>query len=395
MTISNQIKSSIENSSWIRKMFEEGGRLVELHGKENVFDLSLGNPIFEPPQKVKDSLIGLLESDETGSHRYMSNAGFEETRAYVAQKLAEETKLEFQASDIVMCVGAGGGLNVLFKTLCNAGDEVLTFSPYFVEYRAYTSNHGAVLKAIDTTDIFQINFSILEEAITEKTRIVLINSPNNPTGVVYPESELEKLGKLLTKKSEEFGTTITLVSDEPYKKIVYDDYVVPSVFQFYDESIVVTSHSKDLALPGERIGYIAVSPKTKSKDLVLQGLIIALRILGFVNAPALMQRVLPLVDGEMVDLSVYQKNRDILYNHLIKCGFECVKPEGAFYLFPKSPVGDDLEFIREAQKHNLLLTPGTGFGKKGYFRIAYCFETSLIERVLPIFSALAKQYELS
>lgn len=394
MSISRQIEKSIAGSSWIRQMFEKGIELKQQFGEDQVCDLTLGNPVFEPPKEVKQVLGSLIESEQPGVHRYMPNPGFPDTRTYIAGQLSEETGLDFAASDITMSVGAGGGLNVVLKTLCNPGDEIIVFNPYFVEYGAYASNHGASIKVVETKDDFHLDFEALKEAFSAETRAVIVNSPNNPTGVVYSLDELNQLADLMREMSDKFGRTLTLISDEPYKRIVYDQVEVPSVFGVYSESIVVYSYSKDLALPGERIGYIAVSPKTKDRGLVLQGIAIATRILGFVNAPALMQRILPQVGDAMVELTTYEKNRDLLYNHLIKEGFECVKPEGAFYLFPKSPVENDVEFVQEAQKLNLLLTPGTGFGKSGYFRIAYCFETEVIERSLPLFSKLAEQYGL-
>ena len=394
MTIAANLQEMIAQSSWIRKMFEEGNKLIQLHGHENVFDFSLGNPIFDPPAKVSRVLTDLLHEDQKGMHRYMPNAGFVATREYIASQLKEETNLPFEQNDIVMTVGAGGGLNVVLKTLCNPGDEVIVLKPYFVEYGFYAANHGATIKAVDTTPEFQIDHEALEREISEKTRAIIINSPNNPTGVIYPESSLEKLGRLLEEKSNQFGKEIVLISDEPYKRIVFDKIQIPSVFQAYSQSIIVTSYSKDLALAGERIGYAAISPQMRDKNLLREGLVLSLRILGFVNAPALMQRLIPLIGDSMINLAPYQKNRDILYNHLVQVGFNCVKPDGAFYLFPQCPIEDDIAFIQEAQKLNLLLVPGSGFGKPGYFRIAFCFETYMIERSLPLFTKLAQQYNL-
>jgi aspartate aminotransferase len=394
MSISRQIEKSIEGSSWVRQMFEKGIELKKQFGEDQVCDLTLGNPVFEPPVQVTDVLGDLIRQETPGVHRYMPNPGFPDTRSFIADQLKKETSLNFTAADITMSVGAGGGLNVVLRTICNPGDEIIVFNPYFVEYGAYASNHGAQLKVVETKEDFHLDFEALRAAFTAETRAVIVNSPNNPTGVVYSREELQQLAGVLEEMSDKFGRTITLISDEPYKRIVYDQVEVPSVFGIYPESMVVYSYSKDLALPGERIGYIAVSPETADRGLVLQGIAIATRILGFVNAPALMQRVLPLVGDAMVELDTYEKNRSLLYDHLIHIGFECVKPEGAFYLFPKSPVENDVEFVQEAQKLNLLLTPGTGFGKSGYFRIAYCFETEVIKRSLPLFSKLAEQYEL-
>ncbi|MCP4754202.1 MAG: pyridoxal phosphate-dependent aminotransferase [Proteobacteria bacterium] len=393
MSISKQIKSSIESSSLIRKMFEEGDRRRQLYGADKVFDFSIGNPIFEPPPEVRQSLLKLLQSDEKGSHRYMPNPGYPQTRSFIAGQLEGETRLPFTADDIVMTVGAGGALNVILKTLLDPGEEVVVLKPYFLEYDAYTANHGGIPLPVDTTEDFLFDFPALERALNPKVKVVLINSPNNPTGVVYPADDLEKLGTLLRRKSEEYGHTISLVSDEPYRNISYED-PVPSIFPYYENCVVGTSYSKDLAIPGERIGYLAISPNHEDRRLVQQGSVIALRILGFVNAPALMQRMLPMVGKAHVDLTPYRKNRDLLYQHLTKIGFSCVKPGGAFYLFPKCPIEDDKAFVESAQHLNLLLVPGSGFGTPGHFRICYCFDTDMVRRSLPIFSELAKQYKM-
>jgi aspartate aminotransferase len=393
MGISTQIESSIANSSMIRKMFEEGDRRRQLYGAENVFDLSIGNPIFEPPAEVQKSLEKLIQSDEKGTHRYMPNSGYPKTRQYIANMLNDETGFSFGENEIIMTAGAGGALNVLFKTLLNPGDEVIVFKPYFLEYNAYVGNFGGEICAVKTKDDFQLDFTALEEKISAKTKAVLINSPNNPTGVIYSEEELAQLGRLLRQKSKEFGQPISLISDEPYRRIVYEA-PAPSIFPHYENAIVATSYSKDLAMPGERIGYIAISPKHQDHELLCVGAVLSLRILGFVNAPALMQRLLPLVGDACVDLEPYRINRDLLYNHLLKIGFSCVKPAGAFYLFPKSPIEDDLAFIEAAQQLNLLMVPGSGFGMPGYFRISFCFETEMIKRSLPVFTELAKQYQL-
>jgi aspartate aminotransferase len=393
MAISKQMEAAVAGSSLIRKMFEEGARLAKEFGAENVFDFSIGNPVFEPPPEVHQSLIKLLEEKEAGAHRYMPNAGYPKTRQYIADQLNLETGLGFEVSDLIMCVGAGGGLNVVLKTILDPADEVVVFTPYFVEYDVYISNHGGIVRRIKSRSDFSLDLTALAEAITKKTKAVLLNSPNNPTGVVYPENDLKRLGVILKEKSDQFGHPITIISDEPYKRIHFE-VRVPSQFLAYENTIVVTSHSKDLALPGERIGYIAISPQHEDRKMLTQGLTIALRTLGFVNAPALMQRVLPLIGKAMVDIKPYRRNRDILYQHLIKLGFSCVKPDGGFYLFPQSPIKNDMEFIQAAQKLNLLLVPGSAFGTAGYFRIAFCFQTELIERSLPIFTKLAKQFNL-
>jgi len=394
MGLSKQIQAALQGSSLIRKMFEEGDRRRKLYGADNVFDLSIGNPIFEPPSEVRQSLLNLLQGEEKGGHRYMPNSGYPETRQYIADLLNGETGLGFDLNDIVMTVGAGGALNVIFKTLLNPGDEVVVFRPYFLEYNAYAANYGGIATPVATSAEFQLDFEALERAITVKTKVVLINSPNNPTGVIYPAEDLSRLGSLLREKSAAFGQAISLVSDEPYRKITYETEV-PSVFPFYENTIVATSFSKDLAIPGERIGYLAVSPRHADHDPLAAGAVVSLRILGFVNAPALMQRMLPLAAGACVDLTPYRINRDLLFDHLTAIGFACNKPQGAFYLFPRSPVADDMVFIEAAQELNLLLVPGGGFGMPGYFRLCYCYETEMIRRTLPLFTKLAEQFNLT
>jgi aspartate aminotransferase len=391
MSISKKLEASIAGSSLIRKMFEEGDRRKKLYGPENVFDFSIGNPVFEPPPEVKNSLIELLRSGEKGKHRYMPNAGFPHVRQYVASTLEEETALPFTLNDILMTVGAGGALNVLFKTILNPEDEVIVFKPYFVEYDQYVDNHNGRIVRVETTEAFLFDFTQLEKAITPRTKVVLINSPNNPTGVIYSKEDLARLGELLTLKSKEYGDVITLISDEPYKNILFEGSV-PSIFNHYPHSIVGTSYSKDLAIPGERLGYIAISPNHQDRETLQSGAAIALRILGFVNAPALMQRIVPMVKKTTVDIEPYRTNRDILYDHLTKLGFSCVKPAGSFYLFPKCPIEDDMVFIETAQDLNLLLVPGKAFFGPGHFRISFCFETEMIKRSLPVFTELANKF---
>ncbi|KJR96875.1 MAG: aspartate aminotransferase [Peptococcaceae bacterium BRH_c4a] len=391
MAISKKIERFLSGASWIRKMFEEGERLRKIHGPEKVYDFTLGNPNVEPPEKFREELKKLTLNPVPGMHRYMSNAGYPETRTAVAAVLAEESGLPVSADNIVMTTGAGGALNVVLKTLLDEGEEVIVFKPFFVEYKFYIDNHSGKTVEIPTDPNFQPDLSALADAIGPMTKAVLINSPNNPTGVVYSKEMLDNLGKVLYQKASQLGKAIYLISDEPYAKIAYDGVKVPSIFQSYRNSIMVTSHSKDLALPGERIGYISVHPEIDSGQLMMDGLIFANRTLGFVNAPALMQRVVASLQRETVDLEEYREKRDILYNHLTSLGFEMVKPQGAFYLFPKSPLPDDVEFVRLAQKYNILLVPGSGFGGPGYFRIAYCIDRQIILNSLPAFTALATE----
>lgn len=391
MAISKKIERSLTGASFIRKMFEEGERLRKIHGADKVYDFTIGNPDVEPPQKFREELKRLADNPVPGMHRYMNNAGYLETRTAVAEVLAGDTGLPFKADHIVMTVGAGGALNVVFKTLLDEGEEVIVLKPYFVEYGFYVDNHSGKIVAVPTGSDFMPDFNALAGAINSRTKVILINSPNNPTGVVYGKEVLDRLGKLLAQKEKELGKSIYLVSDEPYSKIIYDGVKVPNVFNSYHNSISVTSHSKDLALPGERIGYIAVSPGAEPNDLIMNGLIFANRTLGFVNAPALMQRIVAVLQRETVNIGEYMEKRDLLYNHLTSLGFEMVKPQGAFYLFPKSPLPDDIEFVGLAQKYNLLIVPGAGFGLPGYFRIAYCINKQIILNSLPAWTALSKE----
>jgi len=394
LPISRKVEENLKRASFIRAMFEEGEKLRKIHGADKVYDFTIGNPDVEPPALFREELKNLALNPFPGMHKYMSNAGYQETRRAVAEVLSEESGMEFTEGNIVMTVGAGGALNVVLKTLLNPGEEIIILSPYFVEYKFYIDNHGGAVKEVSTREDFQIDLEAIKSAVRPNTKGIIINTPNNPTGVIYDAPSLEQLGTLLREKEAEFGTDIYVISDEPYAKISYDGIKVPSIFRYIDNSIVVTSHSKDLALPGERIGYLAVSPKVKNLDLVMEGMVFANRTLGFVNAPALMQRLVAKLQKESVDIAEYQEKRDILYDHLTEMGFEMVKPAGAFYLFPRSPIPDDVAFIKSAQKYNLLLVPGSGFGKPGYFRIAYCMNKKVIINSLPAFKKLAEEYKL-
>lgn len=392
MTIAAKVKSSIERSSWIRRMFEEGARLRRIHGEENVFDFTLGNPAVEPPEAFRQELARLARAPLPGMHRYMNNAGYEETRAAVAEVLAERSSVPVEGRHVVMTSGAGGALNVVLKTLLNPGDEVLVLAPYFVEYRFYVDNHGGTTREVWTDrETFQLDIPAIEAAIGPATRAIIVNSPNNPTGAVYPRSALEALGEVLERKERETGRPITVISDEPYARLAFDGREVPPIFACVKNSVVVTSHSKDLALPGERIGYLAANPRMPEADLFIEGAIFCNRVLGFVNAPALMQRLVTGLQRASVDIAEYQRKRDLLYDRLTALGFRMVKPGGGFYLFPRSPLADDVEFVGRAQKHNLLLVPGTGFGAPGFFRIAYCVEEEVIRRSFPAWEALARE----
>jgi len=393
LPISKKIKNFLSSASWIRKMFEEGEKLRKIYGHDQVYDFTLGNPDVEPPVAFKEALKKLALNPIPGMHRYMSNAGFTETRLAVAEALSKETGISFSDNHIVMTCGAGGALNVVLKTLLDQGDEVIILSPFFVEYKFYIDNHGGVFKEVPTTSEFKLDLNAIEKAITPRTKAIIINTPNNPTGVVYDSDSLGELGSIL-KAREKLGQTVYVLSDEPYAKIVYGGVTVPSVFKYIKNSFVVTSHSKDLALPGERIGYIAVSPKIDNSSQVVEGLVFCNRTLGFVNAPALMQRLVAGLQYEQVNIFEYQEKRDILCDHLTGLGFKLIKPQGAFYLFPASPIPDDVEFVKAAQKHNILLVPGRGFGTPGYFRIAYCIDKQVILNSLPAFKALAAEVGL-
>jgi len=392
MGAAKKIEAFIKKSSWIRKMFEEGIRLKEKYGAENVFDFSLGNPNLEPPESFSKVILDLAKDRSPGRHAYMPNTGFVETRQAVADYVGKGNRYSFSAGDIVMTAGAGGGLNVLFKTLLDPGEEVIIPTPYFVEYNFYLDNHGGVPVLVNTKPDFSLDLKAISEAITEKTKAVLINSPNNPTGRVYREEELRMLSELLARKSSERGSPVYLISDEPYRKIVYEGVVVPSIFDAYPESFVVTSFSKDLSIPGERIGYIASSPELTDRPAILAGLALCNRILGYVNASAFMQRAIPHLLDESVDMNIYRKKRDILCDALGSFGYEFEKPEGAFYLFPKTPIKDDVQFVSVLQEENILAVPGSGFGGPGHIRLAYCVSDKVIERSLPGFERAMKKY---
>ena len=394
MSIANSIRESLESGSWIRDMFEVGARLKAEKGEENVFDFSLGNPILEPPEKVHIELINLLKFPKEGMHRYMSNAGFSETREFIAGLMNDETGLSFVSKDIVMSAGAGGGLNVVLKSLLNRGDEVLALAPYFVEYKAYVQNHGGCLSIVQTTPEFQIDLDNIEASLNQNTKIVIINSPNNPTGVVYSQESIDRLGRLLQKKEEKFGHPIYLLSDDIYRYLIFDGLTNCNVFKSYSNSILVNSHSKDLGIAGERIGYIAIHPEIFDISGLRQALVYCNRTLGFVNAPAMMQKIIPLLGNSKVDISIYEQLRDKIFSLILDLGFEAIKPQGAFYIFPKSPDPDDVKFVKRAQEENILLVPGSGFGGPGYFRISLCCNLDTIENSRPGFERLANYYGL-
>ncbi len=381
--------------SWIRRMFEEGAILKKQYGEENIFDLSLGNPIMEPPAEFFRELKEIAEHPTPGMHRYMSNAGYTETRATVAEQLALETSIKFTENDVIMTHGAAGALNVVLKTILNHGDEVIIFAPYFAEYVHYVDNHYGVSRILSTDEQFAPRVDELEQAINERTRAVLINSPNNPSGAVYSEERLRAIGDVLLKKETELGTHILLISDEAYRKLIYDGLEYPFPVHHHKNSLITTSHSKDLALPGERIGYIAVHPECHGREELVNGFIHVNRTLGFVNASALMQHIVRHLQGVTVSIAEYQRKRDFLYDNLSAMGYSMVKPQGAFYLFPKSPIEDDVNFVRELQKLKVLTVPGRGFGTPGYFRIAYCVEDAVLEGSLNGLRGAARKFGIT
>ncbi len=394
MSISEKIKKHMVKGSPIRKMFEEGNILKQRYGEENVFDLSLGNPVVEPPPEFHRELRRLAENPLPGMHRYMENAGYKETRTIVAKHFSHETGVKFTMNDIVMTCGAAGALNVILKTILNPGEEVIVFAPYFFEFENYVDNHGGIIKVLPTDEQFIPKLDVLENSITAKTKAVIINSPNNPTGAVYSEQFVHQLGRILGKKEAKYGKQIYLISDEAYRKIIYDGLTYPPVFHHHPQSIVATSHSKDLALPGERIGYIAINPGCVPHDELMAGFIFCNRILGYVNASALMQHIVSCLQDVTVSIADYQNKRDLLYSHLVDMGYSIVKPKGAFYMFPKSPIEDDDSFVKELQQLRVLTTPGWSFGTPGYFRISYCVEERTLEGSLAGFKQAAQKYNL-
>lgn len=392
MAIATKIQAVMEKSSWIRKMFEEGGRLKAAHGAENVFDFSLGNPNVPPPDILEKTLRDILDSGEARDHGYMPNTGYPFVRQAVAEYVGKEQGADMTGDDVIMTCGAAGALNATFKALLDPGDEVITPAPYFVEYNAYADNHGGVLKTVPTRDDFTLDLEAMASAISEKTKIVLINSPNNPTGQIYDEESLTALGRLIVDRGSAMGRTIYLISDEPYRKIVYDGARVPSIFESCPNSIIATSYSKDLSIPGERLGYIAVNPAIDDRENILAAVALTNRILGFVNAPALMQRVVARLQGTSVDVSEYDRKRKLLCKGLAECGYDFVTPPGAFYLFPKSPIPDDVAFVKTLQDELILVVPGSGFGGPGHFRISYCVDDNTITGAMPGFKRAIEKY---
>ena len=395
--ISEKMIGMVQNSSAIRAMFEEGKIMAAKYGAENVYDFSLGNPNVPAPAEVKEAIEEILgEEDSLMVHGYMSNSGYEDVRQTIADSINKKFETHFHQENILMTVGAAGGLNVILKTLLNPGDEVLTFAPYFGEYRSYVSNFDGILKAVPANTVdFQPNPEAFETMITPKTKAVIVNTPNNPTGVVYSEDTIKKLAQILEDKQNEYGISIYLISDEPYRELAYDGAEVPYLTKYYKNTIVGYSFSKSLSLPGERIGYLVIPDEADESELIIGAANVANRILGYVNAPSLFQRVIAKCLDAKVNVEYYNRNRETLYNGLVKAGFSCIKPEGAFYLFVKSPVEDEKAFCEAAKKYHLLIVPGSSFACPGYVRLAYCVSYETVTGALPKFEELAKEYGLS
>ena len=395
MSVSDRVKKGMELGSWIRRMFEEGIAMKKQFGIDNVYDLSLGNPIMEPPPEFKREIKRLADNPSPGMHGYMENAGYPETRAAIAGQLQKETGIGLTEKDVIMAVGAAGAINVALKTILDPGDEVIIFIPWFVDYFNYIQNHDGVVKPVATDEGFLPRLDELEKSINPRTRAILINSPNNPTGVVYGEDLMRNMGEMLRKKEAEYGTQIFIVSDEPYKKIIYDGIKYPSPLNCHRHSIIATSHSKDLSIPGERIGYVALHPEAEHHDELITGLVFCTRVLGFINAPAFMQNVVRHLQDVTIPVAEYQRHRDFIYDNLVKMGYQVNKPQGAFYIFPKCPVEDDVAFVHELQQeHHVLAVPGIAFGQTGYFRLVYCVDDRILEWSMPGLETMAKKYGL-
>lgn len=391
--ISKSMENLVKNNSVIRQMFEEGKILSEKYGKENVFDFSLGNPSVNPPVDVDNAILELVQNEKKlDLHGYMSNAGFENVRECIANYLNNEFQTSFNKNNIIMSVGAAGGINIVLKAILDDGDEVIVFKPYFMEYRNYIANFGGKYIEVDFDNNFNPNIEDLKSKITEKTKAVIINNPNNPSGAVYNEQIINSIAKVLENKQKEYGKDIFIISDEPYREIVYDGEIVPYITKYYNNTFVVYSFSKSLSLPGERIGYVVIPDKMNDKENIFEAVTIANRILGFVNAPSIMQKVIGKIIGKTSDLNEYTKNRDILYNGLTQIGYEAFKPKGAFYLFLKSPIPDEKEFCEIAKKYNILMVPGSSFACPGYVRLSFCTDSKMIEKSLEKFKELKMDF---
>lgn len=392
--ISDEMIQLVNGSSAIRAMFEEGKKLASIYGAENVYDYSLGNPSVDPPKEVKDVIIKILNTEEpTFVHGYTNNSGYEDVRQAVAQYTNKTYGTNFSFENVVMTNGAAAALNIIFRCILNPGDEIITFAPFFTEYRNYVASYGCKLTVVPAnTETFEVNFEEFEKLVTPKTRGVLMNTPNNPSGVVYSEETIKKIAAVMEKKQAEFGTDIYLISDEPYRALVYENIEVPFVTKYYKNTFVAYSFSKSLSLPGERIGYLIANTDMADFEKMMFALNVANRVAGFVNANSLFQRVIPYCLDCKVDIGIYNRNRLDLYNKLTELGFKCVKPAGAFYLFPQTPIEDDVAFCNAAKEYHLLLVPGSGFGCKGHMRLSYCVSHDTIINSFPAFEKLAERF---
>lgn len=393
MSVSIQIKEMIKDSSFIRKMFEEGKVLKSKYGENNVCDFTIGNPNIEPPKSFSKAVKKVINQKIPGKHGYMPNIGYKYVRDKIATRVSVEQETELTGDHIVMTCGAGGGINIILRTILNPGDNIIAPVPYFVEYKNYVTNYNAEIKLVKSKKNFNLDLVEIEEAINSNTAAIIINSPNNPTGMIYPGKTIKELGRLLKRKSKEIGRTIYLISDEPYRKIAFDGIKVPPILPYYRDSFIVTSCSKDLSIPGERIGWICVNPEASDLNNIITALGLCKRILGFVNAPALMQRVIAEIVNDEADLTAYQNKKDKICYMLKSLGYDFIEPKGTFYLFPKAPGGNDLEFVNKLKEYKILTVPGRGFGLKGYFRIAFCVDDSVIERSFEGFKKAIKYYK--
>jgi aspartate aminotransferase len=386
MTVSHRIKQALEGASWIRRMFEEGAELKSRLGADKVMDFTLGNPDLEPPAEFKKELIAAVQDLRPGLHSYMANAGLVPTRQAVAHHLSKVHHLDFRTDDVVLTCGAGGAINIILKALLDPGDEVVILAPFFPEYLFYVDNHGGATRVVETDAHFQLDLHRLEQALGPRTRVVIINSPNNPTGQVYEAAALKELGRFLTHHAGRHGRPIYLLADEPYRRLVYDGLSLPSIFAAYPNTLLATSFSKDLSIPGERLGYAAVSPRAAGRGELFAAMVLANRTLGFVNAPALMQRVVAHLLEVSVDIGYYARRRDLFSEVLEQAGYDFVQPRGAFYFFPQAPGGDDLALVARLKEENILAVPGRGFGRAGYFRLAFCVSEETIRQAAPGFA---------